>query len=172
MAWIIVLATVALLALLAIVLRAGLSRLHESVRHAWSGLEALLLRRHDLLPELLERCAACLPDEPEILERLPRTAAAVRQAIAREDIPALAAAEAALRQSLARLLALAGNDPRLAADAAFSGLRERLTELEASIAQHRERYNSAVNLLNVRCQAVPHRLISRASGFGQSALFE
>lgn len=172
MAWILALAIAALLALVAILLRAGLARLRESVRQSWTGLDALLIRRHDLLPELVDLCARHMPDEQEIFERLSRAGTAVLQATARQDVPALAAADAVLRQSLARLLSLTADYPRLHADPAFIGLRERLTQLEASVAEHRERYNSAVNLLNVRCRTFPHRLIARAGGFRQSALFE
>lgn len=174
MAWILALALAiaALPTLVAILLRAGLARLRESVRQSWTGLDALLIRRHDLLPELVDLCARHMPDEQEIFERLSRAGTAVLQATARQDVPALAAADAVLRQSLARLLSLTGNYQRLRADSAFLDLRERLARIEASIAEHRERYNSAVNLLNVRCQAFPYRVIARAGGFGQSALFE
>lgn len=172
MAWIIVLAVAALLAFLAIVIRAGLVRLHDAVRQSWTLLDTLLIRRHDLLPGLVDLCARHMQYEEEILKRVPQAGTAVLQAAARKDIPALGAADSVLRHSASRLIALTENYPRLRADPAFLELRERLMQIDASIADHREIYNSAVNLLNVRCQAFPHCLVARATGFRQAALLE
>lgn len=172
MIWVIVPAIAALPALLAILVRRGLLRLRESVRQSWAGLDALLLERHDLLTQLGERCATHMRYEQPVLDRVSRADAAVFAAAAHGDIPALAAAEKLLRASVAELLALAENYPALGRDPAFSELRERAVAIDAAIAERRELYNSAVNLLNVRSQAFPHRMIARASGLHAEALFE
>jgi len=172
MAWVIVLAIAALLALSAIIIRAGLHRLHDAVRQSWAGVDALLIERHDLLPELVELCTRYLSYEQEALGRVARTGAAVSQAAARQDIPALGAAEKSLRDALTILFELAGNYPQLGADPDFPGLRDRILQIDAALAERRELYNSTVNLLNVRSRALPHRLIARAAGFRQAALLE
>ncbi|MGB5132576.1 MAG: LemA family protein [Steroidobacteraceae bacterium] len=172
MTWVIVPAIAALLALLVILVRSGLLRLRASVRKSWASLDELLLERHDLLTKLVEICSPHMRYEQQILERVSRADAATFAAAAREDIPALAAAEKLLRSSVAELLALAENYPVLGGDPGFTGLRGKVLSIAAAIAERREHYNSAVNMLNVRSQAFPHRLIARAIGLRSEALFE
>lgn len=172
MTWVIVLAIAALIALFAVLVRSSLNRLRDAVRQSWSGLDALLLERHDLLPRLVDLCARYMPYEPEASERVIRADTAVFLAATREDIPALAAADMALRAAVAALLALAENYPKLCADPDFLELRERVTCIDEAITERRELYNSAVNLLNVRSAAFPHRMIAYAAGFRPAALFE
>jgi LemA protein len=172
MTWVIVPAIAALLALFAILVRSGLVRLRDSVRQSWASLDTLLLERHDLLATLVDLCVRHMFYEQDALERVTRADAATFAAAAREDIPALAAAEKTLRASVAGLLALAENYPMLCAEPAFQELRERVQCIGAAIIEHRELYNSAVNLLNVRSQAFPHRMVARMTGFHTEALFE
>jgi LemA protein len=172
MAWVIVVAIAALVALSAIIVRAGLYRLQDAVRQSWARLDALLLERHDLLQELVTLCARYLSYEQDTIERVARANEAVFAAAAREDIPALGAAGKTQGDALARLFALAGNYPQLGADPAFPGLRDRILRIDAAIAEQRELFNSTINLLNVRSMAFPHRLVARAAGFRQAALLE
>ena len=172
MSWVIVPAIAALLALFAIVVRGSLIGLRNSVRQSWTGLGALLLERHDLLEDLVDLGALHLRYEADALERVARADDAAYRAAARADIPALAAAEQTLRASVTSLLALAENYPALSPDPGFLALRERIHDLGAAILERRELYNSAVNLLNVRIQAFPNRMIARALGLHAEALFE
>ncbi|MSQ92299.1 MAG: LemA family protein [Gammaproteobacteria bacterium] len=172
MPWVIVPAIAALLALFAILARNGLLQLRDSVHSSWASLDSLLLERHDLLAEFVELCARDIRYEQDTVERVVRADAATFGAAAREDIPALAAAEMLLRASVTSLLSIAENYPALCAQAGFIALRERILCVGAAIIERRELYNSAVNLLNVRSQAFPHRLVARAIGFHAEALFE
>ena len=173
MIWVIVPAAIAaLLAILVILVRSGLLRLRDTVRNSWTSLDSLLLERHDLLLKLVELCARHMRYEQQALERVSRADAATFTAAARENIPALAAAEKLLRASVAELLTFSENYPLLGNDPGFSGLRGGILSIAAAISERREHYNSAVNMLNVRSQAFPHRMIARAIGFHTEALFE
>jgi len=172
MTWVIVPAIAAVLVLLAIMVRSGLLRLRDSVQQSWANLDTLLLERHDLLIKLVEQCARHVKYEQPALDQVSRADASTFAAAALRDIRALAAAEKLLRASVAGLLALAENYPLLGGDPVFAGLRGRVLAIDAAIAERREDYNSAVNLLNVRSQAFPHRMIARAIGFHAEALFE
>lgn len=172
MTWVIVPAIAALVALFAIFARRSLISLRESVRQSWVSLDSLLLERHDLLTDLMYLCAGHMRYEQEALDRIARADAATFGAAARTDIPALAAAEKSLRESVTSLLALAENYPLLCAEPGFIALRERVVDVGAAIFERRELYNSAVNLLNVRSQTFPHRMVARAIGFHPEALFE
>jgi hypothetical protein len=62
--------------------------------------------------------------------------------------------------------------PAIAALLALFAILDSLLLVGAAIIERRELYNSAVNMLNVRSQAFPHRLVARAIGFHAEALFE
>jgi LemA protein len=172
MTWVIVPAVAALFALLAFLARNGLLRLRESVHESWASLDTLLLERHDALAALVELCARHLRYEQDAVLRASRADASTFTAAARGDIPALAAAEKQLRAAVAELFALAENYPLLSAEPGFLALRAQVVDASAAIIERRELYNSAVNLLNVRSQAFPHRMVARAIGFHPEALFE
>ena len=162
MAWVIALALVALLAAWAGVIRHGLSRLRAAAAQAWAGLDALLLERHDELAAFTAACSRYIPEEQGGIDRLLRARAAVFAAAGRRDLPALGAAESLLQDALARLGASAATNQRLLADAACRERRERLDCIQRALVEHREIYNAAVNLLNVRQQQFPERLVARA----------
>ena len=170
MAWIIVPLIAVLVAILALLIRSGLTRLRDDVRQSWHQLDLLLLERHDLMPGLLECCAGHLQYEQEAFERVAKADAAVARAAAAADIPALSAAEKSLRDSIARLLAIAENYPQLGADPAFASPRDQLERLGPAIDEGRERYNCSANLQNVRGDAFPYRLLARSMGIRPAAL--
>lgn len=169
---VIFLAILAFLVFYGIRLRNGLVALRQEVSQAWSAIDALLVRRHDELPELIGVCASHMAHEGETLECLTRARAAVFQAAGRSDVAAASAAESLLRSSLGRLFAAAGNDPRLHADESFRRLQIRVLQLQQHIADQRELYNGAVNLINVRMGRFPNSLVSRMLGVRDAAPFD
>ena len=172
MTWVIVPVIAALLALVAILVRSGLLQLRDSVDKSWASLDRLLLERHDLLVEFVDLCARHVHYEKDLLERISKADETVIAAAGNARIPALAAAEKTLRASVTDLLDIAENYSVLCAEPAFPSLRERVLDIGAAIIEHRELYNSAVNLLNVRSHAFPNRIVARAIGLHVEALFE
>ena len=171
MTWVIVPAIAALLALLAILVRSGLLRLRESV-HSPGPASTLLLERHDLLLKLAERCARHMRYES-------RRSSASRGPMPRPSPPRHTATSRRSQRPkngcahpLRNCWPSRRTTPCSAAIRRFAELRERVMAVDAAIAERRELYNSAVNLLNVRSQAFPHRMIARAIGFHAEALFE
>jgi LemA protein len=164
MLWIIALAIAALITAAAIAARRGLIRLCDDRQEAWTALEAQLVKRQELMTRIVELCARLLHYEHEAIERVIHSADAVQAAARCEDIPALAAAEKSHQAAVATLFALTGNYPQLAGSSAFAALRDRVATLDARVAERREQYNAVVSVLNFRCDAFPHRLMSRLLG--------
>ncbi len=162
MGWVIALALAALLAAWAGVIRHGLAQLRAAVSQAWAGLDALLLERRDELAAFAGACGRYLPEEQDGIDRLQRASAAVFAAAGRRDLPALGAAENLLQDAHARLSASAATSQKLLADADCRERRERLGCIRRALAEQREIYNAAVNLLNLRQQQFPERLVARA----------
>ncbi len=159
------LAVVTVALLYGVLIYNGLVNLKHGVAKAWSNIDVLLKQRHDELPKLVEVCRQYMGFEKETLERVIAARSAVFTARDTGDVSRLGPAEAALRQGLGNLFALAENYPELEADEQFRHLRERITALENAIADRRELYNDAVNANNVRIEQFPDVAIARLFAF-------
>jgi LemA protein len=86
------------------------------------------------------------------------------------DVTALGVAEAQLHKGLIGLYAVAENYPDLKANESFQHLQNRISQLEAQIADRREYYNDTVNANNVRIEQFPDGIIARTFNFGPRPL--
>ncbi len=166
------LGAILVVALYAIVLYNGLVSLKHAVARAWANIDVLLKQRHDELPKLVEVCRQYREFEQATLARVVEARASVHAASERGDVPALGAAEGALRAGLGRLFAIAEAYPELRANENFIQLQTRITQLENAIADRRELYNEAVNLNNVRVEQFPDSVLARPFGFEPRPLLE
>ncbi len=162
----IVLALIATLALYVVLIYNNLVRLKHNVSQAWSNIDVLLKQRHDELPKLVETCKQYMKHEREVLEKVTQARAEVGKAREAGNVDALGVAETHLRAGLMSLFAVAENYPELKANENFQHLQNRISQLEAQIADRREYYNDTVNANNVRIEQFPDAVIARTFGFG------
>ena len=73
---------------------------------------------------------------------------------------AVGVAETQLRAGLMNLFAVAENYPELRANENFQHLQNRISQLEAQIADRREFYNDSVNANNIRIETFPDNVIA------------
>ena len=154
--------------------------LRNRYRNAYAQIDVQLLRRHDLVPNLVETASAYLQHERATLEAViaARTAAvsASQRASAQPgDTAALAAlgqAEAALGGALGRLLAVVEQYPDLKADATMARLGEELASTENRLAFARQAYNDAVMGYNTAIELFPTVLVAGSMGFRPAGFFE
>ena len=156
----------------AVMLYNGLVNLKHGVARAWANIDVLLKQRHDELPKLVEVCQQYREFEQSTLERVIAARGQVANAREQQDIPALGAAEGALRSGLSRLFAVAEAYPELRTSEHFSQLQARISSLENAIADRRELYNESVNINNVRVEQFPDLLIAKLCGFDAKPLLE
>ncbi len=169
MIWIVLGIVVAIL-LFAISVYNGLVQRRNRVRNAWAQIDVQLLRRSDLIPDLVESVRGYMRHEAAIFENI---SAARRVATAAgADVAARTAAEAALSQQMRGLLALAEAVPELRASDNMKSLQEELATTENRIAYARQFFNDAVLDYNTRLETVPSNLIAEPCGFRPEAFFE
>jgi LemA protein len=159
----------------ALVLGAGiwiynaLVRDRNQVSNAWSDIDVQLVRRHDLVPQLVAAVKAYADYEQGTLaavtELRTRSEAASR-------LPERAALEDAMEAGLHRLIAVQEAYPDLQADENFRALQAGLTEVEDHLQYARRFYNGAVRIFNTRIESFPHLLLARPLGFRQAEFFE
>lgn len=169
MLWIVVGIVVAA-ALAAVLLYNGLVQLRNRARNAWAQTDVQLLRRSNLIPDLVESVKGYMRHETAVFERI----ATARQhaAVAGADVPARSAAEAALSQQMHGLLALAEAVPELRASENMKVLQEELATTENRIAFARQFFNDAVLDYNNRLETVPSIVVAVSFGFAREAFFE
>jgi LemA protein len=171
MAWLLLLALAALAAAVVAAARRGLSRLQDSREGAWGALEKQLVKRHELMIQIVGLCARLMKYERATLDRVTASGSAVIAAARRGDMPALAAADKTQRAAAAALFELAANYPQFGTSAAFRALRDRAATLDERVDDRREQYNSAASMLNLRCQAFPYSLVARTMGLRPTPYF-
>ena len=146
-----------------------LVRLRNQVRAGWSDIDVQLMRRHDLVPRLVEAVRAYASHESGTLERV---AALRSEAMAATSPARLAAIETQLTQDVGRLLVLNEAYPDLKASANFLQLQRDLVDVEDHLQYARRFYNGAVRELNDGVQRFPDQLIAQAFGFQAAEFFD
>jgi LemA protein len=141
----------------------------NQVKAAWSDIDVQLVRRHDLLPQLVTTVKAYAAHEKATL--LAVTELRTRSEAAKH-LPQKAAVEAEVEQALHNLIVVAEAYPQLKADQNFLQLQRDLVAIEDHIQYARRFYNGAVRIFNTRIQSFPHLLLAQPMGFKPAEYFE
>ena len=141
----------------------------EAIKGAWGEVQNQLLRRNDLIPNLVETVKGYAAQEKEIFTRL----ADSRAKLAGAQTPA-DAIEAANEQTsaLSRLLVVVENYPQLKSDANFQRLMDELAGTENRIAVARQRYNERIQEYNTTRRRFPSNVTAKIFGFEEYPYFE
>ena len=153
----------------AVVVFNRLVRLRNQVRAAWADIDVQLMRRHDLVPQLVGAVRAYAGHERATLDAV--TTLRTR-AMGTSDAAALSGLEQALGEGVQRLVALHESYPALAASDSFAQLQTDLVDVEAQLQYARRFYNGAVRDLNDAVQRVPDTIVARLGGIAQAAFFQ
>ena len=164
----------------AIALYNRLVRGRNGYQNAYAQIDVQLIRRHDLIPNLVETAKGYLKHERETLDAVVRArAGAVDAQAAASKAPGdpaamgqLGGAENVLTQALGRLFALAEAYPDLKANQNMMQLSEELTSTENRVAFARQAYNDSVMSYNNQRQVFPGNMIAGPLGFKPAALLE
>jgi LemA protein len=168
-AWIIVIAVVAVLAIALIGIYNSLVRARNKVDNAWKQIDVQLKRRYDLIPNLVEMVKDYMSYEQEVLENVTKARAAAMSAQGPKE---QGQAENFLSETLKSLFAVSENYPELKANQNVMSLQEELTSTENKISFARQLYNDVVMAYNNAIQTVPRNVIAGAFGFREREYFE
>ncbi len=146
-----------------------LVRLRNQVRAGWSDIDVQLMRRHDLVPRLVEAVRAYAGHEKALLEDVTALRA---QAMATQSPARLASVERELEQGIGRLMVIQEAYPDLKASENFLQLQRDLVEVEDHLQFARRFYNGAVRDNNDGVQRFPDLAVARVFGFAEAEFFE
>jgi LemA protein len=153
----------------------GLARSDERVNERWAQVDAVLQRRLDLIPQLVETVKGYAAHEQETLmgvvqarEHALRVLRGAEGGASKEA----SGADAELAGSLSRMLALAEQYPDLKANTSFSTLQDQLEGSENRISLERQRYNDSVRDYNGRLRTFPSNVVGSLMGLQAREYFE
>jgi LemA protein len=169
------LAVVAVLAVLALMLRGsynGLVSSQEEASQKWAAVESQYKRRNDLVPNLVETVKGAADFEKSTITQVTEARASVGRMQMPATLPtdqaqldAYVKAQSELGSALSRLLVVAENYPQLKATANFADLQSQLEGTENRIAVAREDYTVAVRAFNTRVRSFPTNIIAGMFNF-------
>ncbi|GBE57663.1 lemA family protein [bacterium BMS3Abin01] len=169
MAWIIVIAVVAVLVIGLITIYNKLVRARNKVENSWKQIDVQLKRRYDLIPNLVEMVKDYMSYEQEVLQNVTKARA---QAMSAQGPKEKGQAENFLSETLKSLFAVSENYPELKANQNVMKLQEELTSTENKISFARQLYNDMVMAFNNKVQTFPSNVIAGAFGFKEREYFE
>ncbi len=144
----------------------GFIRLQNMIEEAFSTMDVYLVKRAELIPNLVNTVKGYAKHESETLEKviLARNAATSNA----EKM----AADNQLTDAIKSVFALAESYPELKSNSNFMLLQQQLTDIENDIAKSRKYYNGIVRQYNTKIQTFPSSFIAQSKNFVRQPLFE
>jgi LemA protein len=139
------------------------------VDEAFSTMDVYMVKRYDLIPNLVETVKGYASHEKETLEGV---ITARNHAVNAKSMDEKMAAEGEISGVLSRLFALSEAYPDLKANQQFLDLQNQLQKVEEDIAQSRKYYNGTVRQYNTRIESFPNNLVAGMFKFEKRQSFE
>ena len=146
-----------------------LVRDRNRVAQAWSDVDVQLLRRHELIPRLVELVKGYSGYEKALLTSLVELRTRSDQTASHAERGEV---EKSVTSGVHRLVALVEAYPDLKASQNFLELQKQLADTENQIQYARRYYNGAVNLYNNRIQKFPDLVIANLFAFKPAEFFQ
>ena len=170
--WIILIVIVVLILISVAVVVGGYNkavRYDESVQEKWGQVDTVLVRRFDLISNLVETVKGYAQHEEELFKHIADARTKYFQA---QGIASKAQAAGEVQGFLSRLLLLREQYPALKANQNFLKLQDQLEGTENRIAVERKRYNEAVRAVNTYKRSFFGRFFCNMAGVEKAEYFE
>lgn len=158
------------IALIAILMYNSLIGKKNQVENIFAGVDAVLKKRFDLIPNLVASVSEYMEHEKSTLEKVTEyRAQAMKPGISNDQKIAL---DAKLTSALGAINIAMEAYPDLKANENVMHLQRSLNELEEQISAARRAYNQAVTDLNNAIEMFPTNIIARWMNLSRRAVFE
>ena len=153
---------IVVLAIYFIVLYNSLVTKRNVLEEALSGIDVILKKRFDLIPNLIETVKGYLNHERETLESVVNLR---NQALNAGNADEKLQLDKKLGNAVGSIFALAENYPDLKANTNFLSLQSELSEIETEIERSKRYYNGTVRDYNITVESFPASMFSGSFGF-------
>jgi len=148
----------------------SLIALKKNAEKAWSNIDILLQKRHDMLIKLVETVSSYLRYEKSVLERVTQLRSQY-MSIPPDDIQGKINLSNQITGMFRYLFAVIENYPDLKANQNVMQLQQIIVELESQLADARQFYNEAVTMLNTKIEQIPYNFIAGMAGIKSMPLY-
>jgi LemA protein len=141
----------------------------NQIENIEGSINALLKKRYNLIPNLVESVKGYMKHEKEVLEEITRLRS---QAMKTQNLEQKAEIENKISSLLDKILVNVENYPELKANQNFLQLQETLVMIESEIAAARRAYNQAVTDYNNAIEMFPTNIIASMMHLTKKEVFE
>jgi LemA protein len=142
----------------------------NQVENIFAGVDAVLKKRYDLIPNLVASVSKYMEHEKGILEEVTKLRAdANKPNISDAQKMAL---DAKVTSALGSIMVAVENYPELKANENVMHLQHSLNEIEEQISAARRSYNQAVTDYNNAIEMIPTNFMAQAMNYQRKAVFE
>jgi LemA protein len=158
------------IALLLILMYNSLVSKKNQVENIFAGVDTVLKKRYDLIPNLVASVSKYMEHEKSILQEVTklRTDANKPNISEKEKI----ALDAKVTSALGSIMVAVENYPELKANENVMHLQHSLNEIEEQISAARRAYNQAVTDYNNALEMIPTNFMANAMGYTRKEVFE
>jgi len=149
-----------------------LVRLEKDVDRAWSNIDTLLQQRFDMIPNMVTIVKQYADHEKGIFGELTEARKTFAAASKSGDVSGVMAAEAMASLAMPKLLALSEDYPDLKANVNFAALQDDYKEIEDSVTDQRQLYNSSATNFNTAIEIIPDSIVASIKGCKERILYE
>ncbi|MFH6957988.1 LemA family protein [Flavobacterium aquidurense] len=134
-----------------------------------SGIDVILKKRFDLIPNLVETVKGYLTHEKETLANIVNLR---NQALNAGNADEKLQLDKQLGNAVGTIFALAENYPDLKANTNFLSLQEELSEIETEVERSKRYYNATVRDYNIAIESFPGNIVANSFGFPKKNFLE
>ena len=135
------------------------------IEETWSGIDVMLKRRFNLIPNLIKSIEGYSEHETKVLLSI------TDKRMGSNAMSDRVEEENRISKSLQNVMVLAEAYPDLKASTNFLALQNNLNDIEEDLQNVRNRYNRSVNQFNTLIESFPAFLIARKFGFTKRSYF-
>ncbi|MGB3962751.1 MAG: LemA family protein [Sulfurimonas sp.] len=158
------------IALILVLMYNSLVSKKNQVENIFAGVDAVLKKRYDLIPNLVASVSKYMEHEKSILEEVTKLRAdANKPNISDAQKMAL---DAKVTSALGSIMVAVENYPELKANENVMHLQHSLNEIEEQISAARRSYNQAVTDYNNAIEMIPTNFMAQAMNYQRKAVFE
>jgi len=156
--------------LMAIVLYNTLIRRKNDVENAFASIDAMLKKRYDLIPAIVDAVKGYMNYEKDLLTKITSLRVrALSQNLSNEERIII---ENEIMKGLSDINVAVENYPDLKANQNFLQLQEELSDIENKLAASRRFFNAATAEYNNAVESFPGNLVARNFGFQKEIMFD
>lgn len=161
---------IAVLVVIVVLMYNSLVGKKNQVDNIFAGVDAVLKKRYNLIPNLVSSVQQYMQHEKGILEKVTELRAqALKPGISDEKKIAL---DREITSALGNIMVAVENYPELKANENVMHLQRTLTEVEAQIAAARRAYNQAVTDYNNALEMIPTNILANMMHYTRKQVFE